>query len=209
MEFNEIVGLRLRNKRKEKDLSMKELGERVGLSEATIQRYETGQIKGVDINLINAFAKTLGTTSAYLMGWTDEEYSPKKKGVKIPVLGRVAAGIPIEMIEDVIDTEEITEDMARRGNYFALKITGDSMTPRIWDGDVVIVREQSDADSGEIIVATVNGDDAVCKKLQKYDGGIALVSLNPIYDPIYFTNAEIIKEPVIILGKVVELRGKF
>ena len=89
-----------------------------------------------------------------------------KKGNIINVLGRVAAGIPIEAIEEVIDTEEITDEMARTGDFFGLKIKGDSMIPNICDGDVVIVRQQDDAENGEIVIATVNGTDATCKRLR-------------------------------------------
>lgn len=131
------------------------------------------------------------------------------KGVTINVLGRVAAGIPIEAIEEIIDTEEITEDLARTGDFFGLQIHGDSMEPRICDGDVVIVRKQEDADSGDIVIAMVNGDDAVCKRLTKYAHGIGLISLNAAkYEPMIFSPEEIEQKPVRIIGKVVELRGK-
>ena len=132
-----------------------------------------------------------------------------KKGVIINVLGRVAAGIPIDAIEDIIDTEEITEELAKTGEFFGLQIHGDSMTPNICDGDIVIVRQQNDAESGDIVIATVNGDEATCKRLRKYKDGIELVSINPSYKPFEFSNEEIIEKPVKILGKVVELRRKF
>lgn len=132
-----------------------------------------------------------------------------KKGVTINVLGRVAAGLPIEAIEDIIDTEEITEEMARTGDFFGLKIKGDSMIPNICDGDVVIVRQQDDAESGDIVIATINGTDATCKRLRKYTDGIELIANNPTYEPLDFSNREIIEKPVRIIGKVVELRRKF
>ena len=132
-----------------------------------------------------------------------------KKGVTINVLGRVAAGLPIEAIENIIDTEEITEEMARTGNFFGLQIHGDSMLPSICDGDIVIVRQQEDAENGEIVIATVNGTDATCKRLRKYKGGIELIANNPTYEPLEFSNQEIIEKPVRIIGKVVELRRKF
>ena len=129
---------------------------------------------------------------------------------RIPVLGRVAAGIPIEATEDVLDFEEITEEMRRDGEYFALKIQGDSMEPKISNGDVVIVRQQEDADDGDIVIALVNGDDAVCKRLKKYqDGSVALISTNPAYDPMFFSKDEIDETPVKIIGRVKELRAKF
>jgi len=133
----------------------------------------------------------------------------RSKGVPINVYGRVAAGVPIEMIEDIIDTEEITEEMTRTGEFFGLRIKGDSMEPRMTEGDVVIVRVQNDAETGDIVIATVNGTDATCKRLKKYNDGVALISTNPAYEPMYFSNKEIAEKPVRILGRVVELRAKF
>ena len=132
-----------------------------------------------------------------------------KKGVKIPVLGYVAAGIPIEAIEDIVDYEEIPEELAVRGEYFGLKIKGRSMEPRICEGDVVIVRQQPNVENGELAIVLVNGNDATCKKIAKHENGITLISFNPSYAPMFYTNEEIQTLPVTILGKVVELRGKF
>lgn len=131
------------------------------------------------------------------------------KGVVINVYSRVAAGIPLEMIEDIIDTEEITEEMARTGEFFGLQIKGDSMEPKFSEGDIVIVRQQDDAESGEIVIATVNGNEATCKRLRKYRDGIELISNNPSYEPMFFSNEEIEQKPVRIIGRVVELRAKF
>ena len=139
----------------------------------------------------------------------DHNNNLPSKGVQIPVLGDVAAGIPIEAIEDIIDYEEIDEDLASKGEFFGLRIKGNSMSPRIQSGDVVIVRVQSDAESGDIVIAKVNGDDACCKRLQKHDEGINLISLNPEYEPMFFSKKDIADIPVHIIGKVVELRGKF
>lgn len=133
----------------------------------------------------------------------------KTEGCRIPVLGRVAAGVPLEMVEDVIDWEEISETTANLGQIFALRIKGDSMNPRIVDGDVVIIRQQDDAESGDVVIASVNGDDATCKRLRKYKEGIELIPFNPSYAPMFFSNQDIAEKPVRILGKVIELRGKF
>ena len=201
----------IKAKRQELGLSQEELAKKVGYRDRTsIAKIETGKVDLSQSKIIE-FANILGVTPSCLMGWDETTDKPKTKvkAVKIPVLGRVAAGVPIEMIEDILDYEEITEDMAKHGEYFALKIQGDSMTPRIWNNDVVIVRQQDDADNGDIVIAAINGDDAVCKRLQKYNDGIALISLNPVYDPIYLKKDEIDEKPVRILGKVVELRGKF
>ena len=120
-----------------------------------------------------------------------EEYIPSTrstKAVTINVLGRVAAGLPIEAVENIIDTEEISLEMARTGEFFGLQIHGDSMEPRMYEGDVVIVRQQEDAESGDIVIALVNDNDATCKRLIKYAHGISLMSLNSKYEPMMFSN---------------------
>lgn len=204
------IGERIKKRRQELGYTVDQLADLLHKNRATIYRYENGDIEHLPHTVLEPIAKALDTTPGYLItGKISKEPTTIKKGVKIPVLGRVAAGVPIEMIEDVLDYEEITEDMAKHGEYFALKIQGDSMSPRIWNNDVVIVRQQDDAENGDIVIATINGDDAVCKRLQKYNDGIALISLNPQYDPIYLKENEIDEKPVRIIGKVVELRGKF
>ena len=129
---------------------------------------------------------------------------------RIPVLGYVAAGIPIDAIQEVLDWEEIPSVMAETGKYFGLRIKGDSMEPRICEGDTVIVRAQSTADSGDTVIVQVNGNEATCKKLKITETGISLISLNAVkYDPMEFTKTQIKELPVTIIGRVVELRGKF
>ena len=99
--------------------------------------------------------------------------------------------------------------MASTGEFFGLQIHGDSMEPRMKDGDVVIVRQQNDAETDNIVIAVVNGNEATCKRLKKYAEGIALISTNPSYEPMYFSNKEIAEKPVRIIGVVKELRAKF
>lgn len=201
------IGKRIKEKREQQGITQEELASRLGYkNKSSIAKIETGANDIVQSKVVE-FAKALNTTVAFLMGWSDE-HLPSSKGIKINVLGRVAAGIPIEAIEDVIDTEEITLEMAKTGEFFGLQIHGDSMEPRMYENDVVIVRKQDDAESGDIVIAMVNGNDATCKRLVKYVGGISLVSLNAKYTPMMFSNQEILEKPVRILGKVVELRGK-
>ena len=129
---------------------------------------------------------------------------------RIPIVRRVAAGVPFNSEEELLGYEEISEDMANSGTYFGLQIQGNSMEPGIMDHDIVIVREQPDAEDGQIVVALVNGNDGCCKRLKKYeDGSVALVSDNPEYKPMYFNGAEIDTVPVRIVGVVKELRRKF
>ena len=158
------------------------------------------------IDKIELMANYFGIEKSDLV---EERTKSQRAGVAINVLGRVAAGIPINAITEIIDTEEISEDLAKTGDFFALKIKGDSMEPRIVDGDVVIVKQQEDAENGDTVIALVNGDDAVCKRLRKYRDGLELISNNPAYAPMVFDKETIETKPVRIIGKVVELRGKF
>lgn len=132
-----------------------------------------------------------------------------QRGMKIPVLGEVAAGTPIFADENYIGNEEISEELASTGEFFGLRIKGDSMSPRISEGDTVIVRQQNDAESGDIVIVLINGDTATCKRLMKYSEGISLISFNPAYAPMTFTEKEVIEKPVKIIGKVVENRQKY
>lgn len=181
-----------------------------GIPPSTFSDWKKGKSKP-KADKLQKIADYFGVSSEYLLTGKKQQYDTKAKsqGVWIPVLGRVAAGIPINMVTDIIDQEQITEEMAASGEYFALQIHGDSMEPKMSDGDVVIVRQQDDAESGEIVIATINGDDATCKRLRKYAEGIMLLSTNPAYEPMTFTNHDIEELPVKILGKVVELRAKF
>lgn len=198
---------RIKERRLQMTYTQEELAQKLGLQKSAIAKYENGRVENIKRSVIAEMANVLECSPSYLMGWDNS--APSRKGVVINVLGRVAAGIPLEAIEDIIDTEEISEEMAKTGEFFGLQINGDSMEPKFSKGDVVIVRKQNDAESGDIVIAMVNGDDATCKRLKKYQDGIALISTNPTYDPMYFSNKEIEEKPVRIIGKVVELRAKF
>ena len=109
-----------------------------------------------------------------------------------------------------MDYEEITPELARTGTFFALKIQGESMEPKLFEGDIVIIRQQNNVENGEIAVVLVNGQDATVKQIIKQDGGIFLNGFNPsVYTPVFYTNEQIEELSVVILGKVIELRRKF
>ena len=203
------IGDRIKKYRLSLGISQVSLADKAAISKQTLYKYENGIITNIPTDKIEVIASALNTTPADLMGWTDDHAMPRTKAVRIPVLGRVAAGIPINAIEEILDWEEIPEKMARQGEFFGLQIKGDSMSPRIMNGDVVIVRKQDDADTGDIVIAIINGDDGCCKKLKKTGNEIVLISLNPAYSPMVFTETESDTIPVRIIGKVVELRGKF
>lgn len=206
------------------NLSMDAFSAKSGISKAYISLLEknkhpkTGKPIAPSIQSIKQAADGMGMDFNTLFGKIDgnvdvsdkpHEKTRKNKATIINVYGRVAAGIPLEMIEDIIDTEEISEELAKTGQFFGLQIHGDSMEPKISDGDVVIVRQQDDAETGDTVIATVNGTDATCKRLKKYRDGIELIATNPSYEPMFYSNEEIESKPVRIIGRVVELRAKF
>ena len=206
MKTNREVVELVKKLTEEQNMSMSELGRRVGIAKSAISRYFNGT-RELPLNKIGDFASVLHTTPDYLLGIDYEP--PKPQGLKIPVLGTVAAGIPISAVEDILDYEEVPQSWENQGEFFALKIKGDSMEPRMESSDVVIVKQQPDANSGDTVIVLVNGDDATCKKLQKTDNGIMLVSTNPKYPPMFYSTEDIQTKPVVILGKVVELRQKY
>ena len=206
-DFLRVFSARLRFYLNRDNMTQRELACRLGVGNTSVYNWVNG-IKSPRMDKVDAMCKIFGCMRSDLMDETHDATAPSK-GVKINVLGRVAAGIPIEAIENIIDTEEITAEMARRGEYFGLKVKGTSMQPVICDGDIVIVRKQEDADSDEIVIATVNGDDATCKRLMKYDGGLSLISYNPEFAPMTFTDKQLEEIPVRIIGRVVEERRKF
>lgn len=197
--------LRLREARKAKGLTQVEVSRIIGISQNGYSDWETGKNR-VDARSLGRLAELYGVTVNYLLG-IDENDAPAK-GARIPVLGSVAAGIPIEAIQDIVDYEEIDADMAAAGEYFGLRIKGSSMEPRIREGDVVIVRRQEEAETGDTVVVLVNGDSATVKRIKIEPNGIALIPNNPAYDTRFYSAAEVELLPVRIIGKVVELRGK-
>ncbi len=203
------VGERIKMIREKSGMSQVNFADKINVSKQTLYKYENNLITNIPSDKIEATAKIGNVSPAFLMGWEQPDSIKPSKRIVINVLGRVAAGIPIKAIEDIIDTEEITEEMAKTGSFFGLQIHGDSMKPRMCEGDVVIVRQQDDAESGDVVIAMVNGNDAICKRLRKYRDGIELISNNPSYEPMFFSKEEIENKPVKIIGKVVELRGKF
>lgn len=217
MDLQSRIGHKIKELRENKHLSQTQLALSVGYKDKTaIAKVEAGKVD-LPQSKILAFAKALNITPAdllddnidNLMVQNIEADNIEKKGLRIPVLGSVPAGVPIEAIEDIIDYEDIDSVTASKGEYFGLKVKGHSMEPRICEGDVLIVKKQDDCESGDTVIVMVNGNDATVKRLMKYADGIRLIPNNPTYEPMYFTNEEIINKPVKIIGKVVENRQKY
>ena len=203
----------IKSKRLSMDLSLRDFAKLCDLSHTHIDSIEkgydfrTGKPVRITNETLTKIAFAIDVEPSLLF---DLSIGLVSENTKVPVLGRIIAGIPLEAINDIIDYEEIPKAMARLGEYFGLQVRGNSMEPRIKEDDVVIVRKQSDIENGDIAVVLINGYDATLKKVTKQENGIMLTAYNPeAYPPKFYTNEEIINLPVEILGKVIELRAKF
>ena len=210
---SEICAKRLKECREQYNYTLEEIGNKIGVHKSTILRWEKGETGKIKQPVIQALADLYQVNIHWLMGESSTKtisYQTSKKGVKIPVLGSVAAGIPIDAIQDIVDYEEIDQELAKKGDFFGLQVKGQSMFPYIIDTDVIIVRKQEDCESGQIAVVLVNGDEATVKKVIKNEDSITLIPYNTAagFLPVTFTKEEIETKPVKIIGIVAELRRK-
>ena len=202
------IGDRIKRRRLEIGLSVDQVADKIGKNRATVYRYESSEIEKFPIDILAPLAEALHTTPAYLMGWEPEEEPdtlslptniiPIPKMKKIPLLGSIACGAPIlaqEHIEGRVDVPvHIHAD-------FALTCKGDSMiNARIFDGDVVYIRQQDTVDTGEIAAVLIDSE-ATLKRVRLYDDHIVLEPENPMYKPLVYWNEEM--NNVRILGKAV------
>lgn len=191
-------------------LTQSELGKIAGVSDKAIWTWENGTAEP-RMGAIQKIADHFNIKKSDLIeDHTEQPSVTKPKAIKIPVLGMVHAGYPVDAIEDILDWEEVTPEMSARGDLMALQVKGDCMEPRFAEGDVVIVLCQNTAESGDIVIVMVNHDEAEMKKLKRFENGcINLVPLNAAYPVKSFSPQEIEELPIRILGKVIELRAKF
>lgn len=202
--------------------TQQDIAEKTGISKGQISAYVNGRHEPKQDNIIR-IAERYNVSEGWLMGLDVpmERFFPAKvtikndnriKGVRVPVLGSIVAGMPLEAIElrDEDEWEEIHPDLAVTGDFFALRVKGSSMEPKISEGDIVIVRQQPDVDNGSLAIVMINGNEATLKKVTKHENGIMLTASNvAVYEPHFYSKEEIESLPVQILGKVVELRAKF
>lgn len=204
------TGERMKQRRKELGFSAEKVAERLGVSPATIYRYERGDIEKVPGDSLGELAKILQTTPAYLMGWEEKPqpaprpipkgFEPMPKMKKIPLVGKIACGTPI-LAQQNIETYYQSPKEWRASMFLVCQ--GDSMEPFIKDGDMVAIREQQDAETDEIVaVMELDGCDgfATLKKLKKRPDRVELWPLNPEYEPIIYLKEEMNKLQIIGLA---------
>lgn len=204
------TGERMKQRRKELGFSAEKVAERLGVSPATIYRYERGDIEKVPGDSLGELAKILQTTPAYLMGWEEKPqpaprpipkgFEPMPEMANLPVVGKIACGTPI-LAQQNIETYYQSPKEWRASMFLVCQ--GDSMEPFIKDGDMVAIREQQDAETDEIVaVMELDGCDgfATLKKLKKRPDRVELWPLNPEYEPIIYLKEEMNKLQIIGLA---------
>jgi repressor LexA len=211
-----LLGDIIKQYRSEHNLSQRDFAKKCELSHTYIAALEkkvdarSGKKIAPTVDAVKNISKGLNMPLQELLNIIDDEQEfivNQNKSIRIPVLGSIPAGIPMEMIEDIVDWEDISEEMLKGGKrYFALKIKGDSMFPEYLNGDVIIVLKQDDCESGQDCVVAVNGDDATFKRVFKIDNGITLQPLNNSYMPMFYSNDDVLNKPVKILGVVKQIR---
>lgn len=201
MKINDI----LRDRRKELGLTLKQVAEKVGVSEGTISRWESGKIAEMRRGKVAAYAKALDIDPAVIMGWKDiSEYANIRpvSTRSFPVLGSVSCGKPVLMTEERSVQIDATDDLRAD---FVLIARGDSMIgARIHSGDVVFVRKQDTVENGQIAVVAID-DEATLKRFYKYDELVVLRAENPAYPDIEIRPGD--GKQVHILGLAVKFQG--
>lgn len=207
-----VIGDKIKEALKVRGMTQTELAEATKIPKATLNFYVNGRT-GPKQDALYLIAQALRVRPDWLMGYDVPmthapaiETVPIHDTFRIPLLGRVAAGEPIYTEGNIEGELYVDPDLAKHGTLFALRVKGDSMSPQILDQDIIICREQAEADNGELVVATVGGGEGCVKRLKKYAHAISLVSVNPAYEPMYFGEEDVASLPVRIMGKVVEIR---
>ena len=203
------IGERIKEARELRRLTQEQLGNALGMNKSTIQRYETGQISKIKIPVLESIAKALNVNPNWLAlkseDMTIKKYPyeikniiPLPKTKKVPLVGTIACGTPITAVENIEDYIDMSEDVRAD---FALRCKCDSMiNARIFDGDIVYIRQQPDVENGEIAAVLID-DEATLKRVFKHKDSLELRAENPTFPPLYYEGSEL--ETIRILGKAV------
>lgn len=201
------IGDKIKIQRKRLGLTQTELGEKLGVKTNAVSKWECNRVEDIPTSKIKAMAVLFEVPPSYLID--DDSLPPSAAPIdltsrhRIPILGRIAAGLPL-YAEQNIEGYTLT-DLNGGAEYFALRVTGDSMNAaRIEDGDVIIVRRQDEVENGELAVVMVGDDDATMKRFYSTDSTVTLMpqSRNPIHQPQIY---DLEKTKIKVLGKVVKV----
>ncbi len=209
--MNQNIGERIKNMRKNKDLSLQKVADSLDVNRSSIMRWERGETSKIKLPMVEKLASLFGTSPQYLLtgnerekereNWYKDNVTELGEECSLPVVGQVCAGNGL-FAEDNILRYEFADSRYNRKEYFYLQVSGDSMSPKLDDGDLILVRKQSSIDSGDVGVFLIDGCDGVVKKV-KYDRNyIELHSFNPYYPVRRFEGVDV--QRVSVVGKVIE-----
>jgi len=204
------IGEKIKTLRKEKNMTQTDVAKQIGIATQTIFKYEKNIVTNIPLDNIEKLANLFNVSPAYLMGWGDEpatdyeKYGLKPiKTKKFPMLGEIACGQPIYANEDYETFIEASEDI---NADFCLTAKGDSMiNARIFDGDVVFIREQPDVENGEIAAVQIE-DEVTLKRVYKYENRLELRPENPTHKVLNYEGETL--NHIRILGKAVVFQSK-
>ncbi len=209
------IGQRIKELRLGHNMTGSELGLKLNITRNAVSQWETDK-RVPTSSMLAQIAKLFNVTTDYLLGRepipndTKSEINyaiPLTSGVRIPVLGSIVAGIPNTAVAEYDECIEISQSLAMRGEYFALRIKGDSMEPTLFDSDIVVIRQQPDVEDGEIAAVSIAGNEATIKRIYHRSDGIDIVGDNVRAFPrMFYSNHDIATLPVRIMGKAIEVR---
>lgn len=205
MDRNKITGDNIRHFRKAKGMTLRELESLVGITNSTLSKYERNKIP-ISTMVVEKISKALNVSPTTLMGWdVPEDVAFGSDNVEVPNLGEVAGGIPVDAIEDRCNKFSITEALARTGQFATFEIKGNSMSPKINDGDTVLVKYQPMVSSGDVAILYMHDYQVTCKKVFFLDDGkVKIQAYNEeVYGTKVYTKKELEEMNFRILGKVI------
>lgn len=204
------IGERIKKLREENGMSQTELAEKINTTKQNLYKYENGIITNIPSDKIEAIAQIYGITPSYIMGWENQAEPSNISDIytdgiyKIPVFETVSAGFGAYAASDIIDYIPIfVRNPNEVPDLMGIRVSGDSMYPKIEDGDIIIVHKQSSVDSGSIAVMLLDNEEGLVKKVEYGKDWIDLVSINPEYKTRHFEGSEILRLQVVGLVKQV------
>lgn len=213
MEKNIEIGRRIKQRREELGLTQEELGKPLGLNKSTIQRYENGLVSKIKLPVLESIAVKLGVSLDWLALKTDDMsiFDPEpKQNLEVmnnvyprPIFDSVSAGFGAYADSHIVGYQPVyISNPHDIDSTICIRVTGESMYPKIEDGDMIVVRKQPSVDNGSIGVVLI-GDEAVVKKITIGKNTLTLESINPLYPPRVFKDAEL--DGVEIVGLVQQI----
>ena len=197
--------LRLKECIEKSGLTYMELEKKTGIAKSSIQRYANGSTKKIPIDAIQAIAKAVDVPATYIMGWEQNVTPLSTDNIFMrPLYESVAAGFGAPAVNQIISyIPTYINNVSEKDKYIWVRVQGDSMFPKIEDGDKILIRLQDSVDSGQVGVVLIDGEEAVVKKINYDTDYIELVSFNPYYPPRRFEGADV--QRIRVVGLVREV----